>query len=244
MLDFFRVVPKKRKVKIKGKKGVIYNNPPTVNKFLFYFATFLGFVGIIYIYWIYTPIINAYIAYKNPNPSVLRTSPLDPAVAGQANGEQQKIVEVPIDRFLLDIPKIKAHSEVMIDIESLNPKIYLPILDNNVVAHAMGTDLPGSGNGKSIYLFAHSSNQGVNRARNNPVFYLLGQLENDDEIFTTIKDKQYVYRVFDKKVVGSKDVASTKYREDNSEVIILQTCWPIGTDWKRLLIFAKRTSIN
>jgi len=235
MFDFFRVVPRKRKVKIKGKKGVIYNNPPTVNKFLFYFATFLGFVGMLYIYWIYTPIINAYIAYKNPNPSVTAvavTSPFD-------KGEQQAI-----DRFLLDIPKIMAHSEVMIGIESLNPKIYLPVLDNNVVAHAKGTDLPGSGNGKSIYLFAHSSNQGVNRARNNPVFYLLGQLENDDEIFTTIKDKQYVYRVFDKKVVGSKDVASTKYREDSSEVIILQTCWPIGTDWKRLLVFAKRTSVN
>ena len=235
MLDFFRVIPKKRRVKIKGKKGVIYNNPPTVNKFLFYFATFLGFVGIAYIYWIYAPIINVYVSYKKIKPT---------EIVEIKKEIVENIVEVPIDRFLLDIPKIKAHSEVMIDVESLNPKIYLPVLDNNVVAHAKGTDLPGGGNGKSIYLFAHSSNQGVNRARNNPVFYLLGQLENDDEIFTTIKDKQYVYRVFDKKVVGSKDVASTKYREDNSEVIILQTCWPIGTDWKRLLVFAKRTSVN
>lgn len=238
MFDFFRVVPKKRKIKIKGKSGIIYNNPPAVNKFLFYFATFLGFVGMLYIYWIYTPIINAYIAYKNPNLPAGRQAPL----IVEPVGEQQKIVEVPIDRFLLDIPKIKAHSEVMIGVESLNPKIYLPILDNNVVAHAKGTDLPGSGKGKSIYLFAHSSNQGINRARNNPVFYLLGQLEVEDVVYITIKDKQYIYRVFDKKVVGAKDIESTKYREDESEVVILQTCWPIGTDWKRLLVFAKRSA--
>jgi LPXTG-site transpeptidase (sortase) family protein len=232
MLDFFRVVPKKRKIKIKGKSGLIYNNPPAVNKFLFYLSTFLGFVGIGYVWWIYAPIIGVYVSYKKIKPSEV--------VEIKKEIEEKIREELPIDRFLLDIPKIKASSEVMIGVESLNPKIYLPILDNNVVAHAKGTDLPGDGKGKSIYLFAHSSNQGISRARNNPVFYLLGQLEMEDIVYITIKDKQYLYRVFDKKVVGAKDVESTKYRENENEVIILQTCWPIGTDWKRLLVLAKR----
>ena len=30
------------------------------------------------------------------------------------------------------------------------------------------------------------------------------------------------------------------YKEEGKELLILQTCWPLGTDWKRLLIFAER----
>jgi len=55
--------------------------------------------------------------------------------------------------------------------------------------------------------------------------------------------KIYKYRVYESKVVESKEVEYLDYRLADKEVLILQTCWPLGTDWKRLLVLAKLVEV-
>jgi LPXTG-site transpeptidase (sortase) family protein len=76
--------------------------------------------------------------------------------------------------------------------------------------------------------------------RQNSVFYLLGELKTDDFVFIGFNGEIYKYKVYDQKIVGANDIEYLDYKEEGREVLILQTCWPIGTDWKRLLIFAGR----
>ena len=74
--------------------------------------------------------------------------------------------------------------------------------------------------------------------RFNTVFLRLGEL-NMGDIISIYKDgKEYTYAVSDKKEVWPNEVSYLVNAEDE-DILILQTCTPIGTDLKRLLIFAK-----
>ncbi len=88
-------------------------------------------------------------------------------------------------------------------------------------------------------MFAHSSEQSISAVRNNPVFYLLGDMNTDDRIFADYNGKIFEYRVYDKKVVKASDTQYLDFADPSREVLILQTCWPIGTNWNRLLIFGE-----
>ena len=222
MLDFFRVVPKKRKVKIHGKKGLIYHNPHPVRKFLFHLGSILLLAAVIYLIYLYYPLLAAVFRYQTDQVAVAPPPP------------------PKIENFYVFIPKIGAIGDVKINIDPFNPEEYLPILDQNLIAQAKGTNLPNEGKGTTTYLFAHSSQQGLSRVRNNSVFYLLGELEKGDLIYLKTADQAFVYVVYDKKIVNPKEISYIYDKEDDKELLILQTCWPIGTDWKRLLVYAAR----
>ena len=132
-----------------------------------------------------------------------------------------------------------AKSEVAQGVSPYDPAIYRSILSQGKVAQSSTSSNPGDGNGKSTYIFAHSSEQGISMVRNNAVFYLLGELKNGDEIVINYHGKMLNYSVYQKKIVPSSDIEYLHYGEPDKEVLILQTCWPIGTDWKRLLVFAQ-----
>ena len=74
----------------------------------------------------------------------------------------------------------------------------------------------------------------------NSVFYLLGELDKDDKILINYQGKIIEYTVYMKKIVTAKEFEYLTYSDSTKEVLILQTCWPIGTNWKRLLVFAQR----
>jgi LPXTG-site transpeptidase (sortase) family protein len=116
----------------------------------------------------------------------------------------------------------------------------MTILKKGVIAQAEGSAFPGDGNGKTMFFFAHSSEQGILDARENPVFYLLGNMEENDDILINYKGEIFTYKVYTKKITGAKEIYYLNYSENDKEVLILQTCWPIGTNWQRLLVFAKR----
>lgn len=232
MLDFFRLVPKKRIVKINSKKGIIFHNPSGYKKYLFYGGNFVILMAIGYFCYLYWPLINS-IAIYNKNKNVEIT----PIVEVK---QEKEVVEIPIEEFSISIPKIIAFAKIQKDVSPFNKKEYLPVLEQNLIAQAEGTGLPGE-TGKTVYLFAHSTNQGVQVVRNNSVFYLLGKLVNDDLISIKYNGNTYDYRVYGQRVVNASDIDYIDYREEGKELLILQTCWPLGTDWKRLLIFAERT---
>jgi sortase A len=113
---------------------------------------------------------------------------------------------------------------------------YLESLKHSV-AHAKGTALPGLGG--TTYLFAHSADNFWDVGRYNAVFYLLKDLELGDEVNLFFQDKRHTYTVYDKKIVDPSEVDFIAANLGKGEKVILQTCWPPGTAWKRLLIFAK-----
>jgi sortase A len=140
--------------------------------------------------------------------------------------------------FSIVIPKIEAASNVVANVDTSNQEEYVKALQKGV-AHARGTYFPGQG--KNIYLFAHSTDADYNVARYNAVFYLLRKLETGDRVIVYFADEKYEYEVTEKAVVPANDT-SWLTTQKSDETLILQTCDPPGTNWKRLLVIAKPVS--
>jgi len=176
--------------------------------------------------------------------SNLAPPPTDSGGAGEGGGlvaalvtDNKEKVLIPRSRdFSIMIPKIGANSKVVENVDPTNEKEYLASLSEGV-AHAKGTAFPGM-NG-NIYLFAHSADNFWNVGRYNAVFYLLKELQTGDEIVVFFNDKRYNYKVTESKIVDPTDVGYLDANLGSGEQLILQTCWPPGTTWKRLLVFAK-----
>lgn len=135
--------------------------------------------------------------------------------------------------YYIDIPKINASAPIITNVDPWNESEYQDKLKLGV-AHATGTALPGESG--TSFLFAHSSDWPWNLTRYNTAFFKLGRLEIGDTIIITKDNQPLTYTVFDKKVVWPSQV---DYLDSPETQLILQTCTPPGTAWKRLLIFAK-----
>lgn len=143
---------------------------------------------------------------------------------------------VPVDTdFSILIPKIAANARVLSNVDVTNEKEYLEKLQYGV-AHAAGTYMPGQ-NGH-IFMFAHSTDYIWNVGSYNAVFYLLYKLDKGDEVNIYFKGRRHVYEVSGKKVVEPSEVEFLTKQED-TESLTLQTCWPPGTTLKRILVFAR-----
>jgi len=150
---------------------------------------------------------------------------------------KQTEVLIPVDpNFSIVIPKIAANAKILANVDPVDEKVYLEALQKGV-AHAYGTAFPGEGG--HIFLFAHSTDYFWNVGTYNAIFYLLGKLEKDDEVNIFYKGQRYVYKVIGKKIVDPRQVEYLT-RKSNKEFLTLQTCWPPGTTFKRLLVFAVR----
>ncbi len=182
-------------------------------KILYYFSNFLIIVSIVGLLYTFYPIIKIYIF-----PPL--TQPVKPAIS---------------EGTTIAIPKIHAYAPIVEKVDPWNEKIYNEALKKGV-AHAKGSALPGTRG--TIYLFAHSSGSPWEISRYNTIFFRLGELQKNDIIFLRYKKKDYRFLVFDKKEVWPNE---TEFLENlDKDQLIVQTCTPIGTSLKRLLIFAKQ----
>lgn len=135
--------------------------------------------------------------------------------------------------FSIRIPSIKINLPVTENVDPWNQTEYRVALQNGV-AHAKGTSLPDQEG--LVYLFAHSSDVPWRMTRYNTAFFRLGRMNKGDKVIITYKGVDYPYSVREKKVVWPNEV---KYiTEQDRNLLILQTCTPIGTSLKRLLVFA------
>jgi len=136
--------------------------------------------------------------------------------------------------FRITISKIDLSSDITPNVDLADEKVYKQkLLHETGVAHALGSYFPGE-NGP-IYLFAHSTDTLANIPLFNAKFYSLQNLELEDEIEIAYHGKNYKYAIKSKQIIKPEDISiiqSTNYK------LILQTCWPPGTDWQRLIIFA------
>ncbi len=157
-------------------------------------------------------------------------------LAKAINFKQTEILVPQDPQFSIVIPKIAANAKILPNVDVSDEKTYLEALKKGV-AHAQGTAFPGEGG--HIFLFAHSTDYFWNVGTYNAVFYLLYKLEKGDEVNLFYKGQRYVYKVIDKTIVDPSQVEYLT-RKSNREFLTLQTCWPPGTTFKRLLVFAVR----
>ena len=187
----------------------------------------------------YGPIIKVEIGYrlaqifekKQPAPRGSFGDLLNKSFLGEIEG-------VPDPNFSIIIPKIHAKAKIISNVDASDSLAYMEALKTGV-AHAKGTELPGSSG--NIYLFAHSTDNPINIIRYNAVFYLLKELEKGDEIEIFFGGVKHRYLVTDQKIIDPTDIEYlTPTNSENKEQLILQTCWPPGTSLKRLLVFAAK----
>lgn len=139
----------------------------------------------------------------------------------------------PLVGFNISIPKIEISSKVM---ENVDPSVkgeYLDALQHGV-AHAYGSYFPGEDG--PVVLFAHSTDTVQNITFFNAQFYAAKDLVEGDEIYITKDSKEYRYIVESKIVIDPKE---TQHIQESDKDLILVTCYPPGTDWQRLVVFAK-----
>ncbi|NMB57323.1 sortase, partial [Candidatus Beckwithbacteria bacterium] len=138
--------------------------------------------------------------------------------------------------FYLQIPKINLFSPVITNIDAADETAYKKALDQGI-AHAAGTALPGEG--KMIFLFAHDVDFSFDLSRYNALFYNLKDLEAKDPLTLFYDNKEYQYEVLKKLITDPSDTSALEEYK-NQDVLIMQTCYPPGTTWKRLLVVAGR----
>lgn len=135
---------------------------------------------------------------------------------------------------VIAIPNLNIEAPIIEGVDPFNATEYRLALKKGV-AHAKGTSFPGEG--KKIFLFAHSSDYPWRAGNYNTVFFRLNELQPGDEIIIYKDLLPFKYRVTESKTVWPSDVQYlTKNPDEN--VLIIQTCWPVGTAFKRLLVFA------
>ena len=145
-------------------------------------------------------------------------------------------VLVPKDpNFSIIVEKIGADAPVIANVDASNKEIYMAALKRGV-AHALGTSFPGQAG--VTYLFAHSTDTIFNVPRFNAVFYLLKDLKPQDRIVIFFSGKRYDYLVTESKITEPEDVSYFTLKTQE-QILVLQTCYPPGTTWKRLLVIAK-----
>jgi LPXTG-site transpeptidase (sortase) family protein len=141
----------------------------------------------------------------------------------------------PYSDYGIVIPAIFLDEPVVFNVDPNDTTAYTAALKLGI-AHASGTsfpDTPGLG-----YYFAHSSSPQL-ASQYNAVFYLLGKLKPNDDIYIWHEGQDYNYKVTQSIVTDPSDISflNAAYAK---ETIVLQPCWPPGTTQNRMLVFAER----
>lgn len=160
----------------------------------------------------------------------------NPSLSQVLTGPTQQILIPPDTEFSIVIPKIGASARVFANIDPTDENAFLPVLLKGV-AHARGTVFPGTPG--TTYLFAHSTDNFWDVGRYNAVFYLLKDLNVGDEVIVFFHNQRYDYVVEGQQLLDPSNTQAILNSHGGPEQLVLQTCWPPGTAWKRLLVYAK-----
>lgn len=197
-------------------------------------ASFLFFLGPIII-------LETQQAWKNIQAhlgdSRIYSAETPPMVTTPPTNTPEPYAATPQDVFSLKIPELDIESIVVPNVDSTDKNSYTTALKQGI-AHAAGTGFPDQlEDNKTIYLFAHSTDATWNIARYNAQFYALKDAEIGQTVQVRFWNKNYTYRIAEKKIISADDTSYMAQQTDQ-EQLILQTCYPPGTTWKRLLIIA------
>lgn len=157
-------------------------------------------------------------------------SPDQPAIA---------LAEQKDTTYTLWIDRIGLSATVIPNVNPADEDVYTQALEHGI-AHAQGTTLPGMSDPqtKTIFLFGHSTNGSWNMTRYNALFYKLKDLEKGDEISLFENEVEHRFVVSERTIRPPSDISLLK-PQLYEEKLILQTCWPPGTNWQRLFVIAR-----
>lgn len=135
----------------------------------------------------------------------------------------------------IHIPKINVRAPIIFNSGITEDEI-LNNLNNGVVYYS-SSDLP-DGSGITL-LFGHSSNYWWVDSEFNNIFSLISELAAGDGVKIYYKGKQYNYSITSNKIINSSQWDEIKNPENESGLALV-TCWPLGTNLKRLVVFAQK----
>lgn len=169
---------------------------------------------------------------------VLFTYSAAPIILEEWQFRHQKLQELPFisNGFVLTIPSLAIRSNVIEDVNAWDKNDYQLALQEGI-AHASGSATPDT-NG-TAFLFAHSSDVPWRMTRTNTAFFRLDRIKMGEKVLIDYKGKRYTYTVSDIKEVWPHEVEAVTQAQGDQ--VILQTCTPVGTSLKRLLVFAKKS---
>ena len=140
---------------------------------------------------------------------------------------------------MLKIPKLSIEAPITPHVTIINQFDYDQVL-NQGVALAEGTADLDATTGNS-FIFGHSSSLSVSPTRYDTIFASLPGLQVGDT-FQITTSKTTTYQVITSKAIKASEVQYLQ--SDGTRKVTLITCWPIGTNWKRWVIEAKRIDSN
>jgi len=155
---------------------------------------------------------------------------------------REPLPELPSEAFnqnLLVIPKFDIKAPIW-TVDSESKKEIYANLKNGVVIYPT-TSLPG---GEYSIILGHSSRYPWEPGKYKAVFSLLNELVVGDRIHIFWNQKALVYEVVDKKIFlpypkGESYTENIFPPNSNEKTLILQSCWPVGVDYKRIAIKTK-----
>ncbi|MGD0976874.1 MAG: sortase [Minisyncoccia bacterium] len=139
--------------------------------------------------------------------------------------------------YTISIPTIGITAPVVLE-KSLDPNVILNRLSDGVV-HYSDSPLPGE-EGTSVIL-GHSSAYPWYKGKYGSVFALLGKLKNGDAVIITNGSKTLVYKVSDILIfnpLSNNSRIQEISQSDNRSSVLLVSCWPVGTNLKRIAVRA------
>ncbi len=148
--------------------------------------------------------------------------------------QNESILDPKILEFGLKIEKIGVLAPIIKDVDGSKKSAYNKALLQGV-AHYKGTALPGGNS--NIFIFGHSSCL-LGKGDYCKIFEKLNDLQKGDKVIVYLKNQEYTYEVSSKKVVKNTD--TSVLNPTKQEQLTLMTCWPIGSNLKRLIVVAKK----
>lgn len=187
-------------------------------------------VGLFLLVWLYGPIARQRLTYD--------ISSGYPALKQKLHLAQNVVSDRPTStEFGLVIPKLSINVPVVADVESDVPHIYFQKLRSGV-AHYKGTAKPDELGNTVIY--GHSSIiPGIERTPYDTIFVLIDKLAPGDPITLYWHNQRYLYQV-QKVQIKSDQALEILDQAVTTPTLTLLTCWPPGTDLKRLIVTAER----
>jgi len=148
------------------------------------------------------------------------------AATTQADEESLQIPE------RLVIPKLSVDAPIVWP-ENIGEPAFQAALEKGVVFWPESS-LPGQKG--TMVVLGHSSAYPWYRGNYGSIFSLLDQLQTGDEIFVFSPQKKYTFRVTGKEIEVPENLNILNQKEES--LLYLVSCWPVKTNWKRIVIKA------
>jgi len=210
------------------------NNPRKVLRFSYFLLTTL-IVASISFYLLNFDALNQKIAWWYNDQFGSRAENLTIAVTNydQTKTTKSETQFPQIENNSIYIESISLRSPIIFGVENTESSVSSNLKKGLI--QIKGTSLPGeTGN---TFITGHSSNYPWVGSQYNAIFALLGNVSIGDYIQLKYDNTNYIYRVTKKFVVSPNETAVMN-SDDNSTILTLMTCTPVGTNIKRLIVQA------